>query len=189
MTLLPSSNCVKGNLLFVRTQAVYRIYTTLVCWEGLPLLNVNKYINALWTTEHQCRGKWGFCLSKAALKYIEDFIRPFWWEGVLFATVLSCCLRHAAFVRNTKDVNLNPAHYFLAETLTSLMPAHTSRWQPRPSFPLWIFVWCMCVTQPPNKAVFFPLLMNSATFILSVGITTWLQTPCISPTLAEQLKS
>lgn len=31
---------------------------------------------------------------------------------------------------------------------------------------------CMCVTQPPNKAVFILLLMNSATFILSVGITT-----------------
>lgn len=111
-----------------------------VCWEGFPLLNVNKYINTLWTTEHQCRGKWGFYLSKATLKYIEDFISPFWWGGVLFATVLSRCLRHAAFARNTRDVNLNSAHRFLAETPASLVPAHASRWRARPSFPLWIFV-------------------------------------------------
>lgn len=53
MTLLLSSNCVKGKLLFVHTQAMLRIYTTLVCSEGLPSLNVNKYINAVWTPENQ----------------------------------------------------------------------------------------------------------------------------------------
>ncbi len=136
-----------------------------VCWEGFPLLNVNKYINTLWTTEHQCRVKWGFYLSKTTLKYIEDFISPFWWEGVLFATVLSRCLRHAAFARNTRDVNLNSAHCFLAEAFASLVPAHTNRWHARPSFPLWILVLCVHMSACVwlwhghlTKLSFFPLI-------------------------------
>lgn len=147
-----------------------------VCWEGFPLLNVNKYINTLRTTEHQCKGKWGFYLSKATLKYIEDFISPFWWGGVLFATVLSHCLRHAAFARNIRDVNLNSAHCFLAETVTSLVPPHTSRWRSRRSFPLWIFVLCVHMSACVwwwhghlTKLSFLFLLINSDTSISSCG--------------------
>lgn len=114
----------------------------MVCWEGFPLLNVNKYINTLWTTEHQCTGKWGFYLSKATLKYIEDFISSFWWGGVLFATVLSHCLRHAVFARNIRDVNLNSLFLGWDVCVGSVL-AHMSRWHAHPSFPLWIFVLCV----------------------------------------------
>lgn len=48
---------------------------------------------------HCAKGNWGgFCLSKACLKYIEDFISPLWWGGVPFAAALTGPLMHAASV-------------------------------------------------------------------------------------------
>lgn len=38
---------------------------------------------------------------------------------------------------------LASAHCFLAETVTSLVPAHMGRWYPCQSFPLWILVLCV----------------------------------------------
>lgn len=108
--------------------------------------------------------KWGFYLSKATLKYIEDFISPFWWGGVLFATVLSHCQRHAAFARNTRDVNLNSAHWFLAEIVTSLVPVHEQMAWTSKFSNVNICITCIClhacviVTRPPDKAVIFSLI-------------------------------
>lgn len=85
----------------------------------------------------------------------------FWWGGVLFATVLSHCLRHAAFARIIRDVNLNSARCFLAERRHSCLWCftHMSRWSPRPSFyavnvadtHTYVWMWVF-VTLPPDDA-------------------------------------
>ena len=168
-----------------------------VCWEGFPLLNVNKHVDTLWTTEHQCGGKWGFYLSKATLKYIEDFISPFWWGGVLFATVLSRCLRHAAFARNTRGCKLEPSplvSWLGAPCLSR--PARMSRWCARPQ----VFhcerccitrayvCTCVILTPPPDEAVLFPSLLTSLAVATSAaGTTGWWRATCLSPALSAQL--
>lgn len=84
--------------------------------------------------QHQCRGKWVFYLSEATLKYIEDFISPFWWGGVLFCnSFITVSETGCTCQKNRGMQNLNSAVCFLAEALPFLVSvqhkqmAHTSK--------------------------------------------------------------
>lgn len=132
---------------------------SVVCWEGFPLMNVSKYINTLWTTEHQCRGKWLFYLSKATLKYIEDFISLFRWGGVLFCNRFIMLSKACCVCQIYKRCKLEL--FVLAETSMSLESACISRWHAHPSFPWWIVMCayvCMCliVLRLPDSWQFAP---------------------------------
>lgn len=72
------------------------------------------------------------------LSILKTLLASFDEEVFCFATVLLCCLRHAVFARYIRDVNLNSAHFVLAETSMSLESARISRWHAHPSFPWWI---------------------------------------------------
>lgn len=171
---------------------MFRIYTTLVCWEGVPSLNVNKHINALWTTENQCKGKWAVCLSKATLKYIDDFISPFQRGGVWFATVLTCFLRHAAFFQKYKGCKLELCPLFLGTDISCACTHEQMECTAKIST-MNICIMCayVCVGDIATEQsldFFFSLIDEFSCIVLSMGKTTWLQTTCFSPNPSEHLK-
>lgn len=182
LTILQSFKCIKGKVaVCAHSRSVQDSHhSCVVCWEDSPLLNVNKYVNTFCTTEHQCRRKLGFYLSKTTLKYIEDFIIPFWWGGILFVFNCFTKLSKTCCICQKRDVNLNPVHCFLAEAFTSLVLAHGSRWHAHPSFST-VNIWGMCayvflspmVPLPPDRTATFRLLINSVTSIASMEMSTW----------------
>lgn len=109
------------------------------------------------------------------LSILKTLLASFDEEVFCFATVLLCCLRHAVFARYIRDVNLNSAHFVLAETSMSLVSARISRWHAHPSFPWGIFM--LCVHMCAFVSLFWGyltivnllLLINSDTSISSSG--------------------
>jgi len=152
-------------MLFVLTQEVYRIYATLCgLLRGLP------FIECQWRHQYSLDDNTnaevnGYSIYlRLHLSILKTLLAPFDEEVFCFATVLSLCLRHAAFARNRKDANLNPTQFFLGQDIhvscvcTHGQMAFASKFSTVSICIMHAYV-CMCliVLWPPDNTHFTPI--------------------------------
>lgn len=143
--------------------------------------------------QHQCRGKWVFYLSEATLKYIEDFISPFWW-GVLFCnsfitvseTSFTCQKNRGCRTLTLLCVSW-PRHYRF------LFLCNISRWHTHPRFPLFYYA-CVCLNLfwlccgSPGNCHFAPIDRIQTHLSSSAGKSLDSQPMCFSTTFYKQIR-